>query len=161
VETGTYCQKNNCQPCVQGYCSKAFTPGFNEHGYDNDNEHNNKAIAYKKPAYRQAGLLYYGRQKKEDKMAYDIGYHIGYWVAFLFIGGLVGWLAGLIIRGRGFGIVADIIIGIVGATLGGWMAAVVGVSANSPAGAFLLSLVGAVVLVGLTRFAVRHSNISK
>jgi len=78
-------------------------------------------------------------------MAYDIGYHIGYWVAFLFIGGVVGWLAGLIIRGRGFGIVADVIIGVVGAMLGGWMAAIVRVSANSPVGVFLLSLAGAVV----------------
>ncbi len=82
---------------------------------------------------------------------------IGYWVWFLFIGGVIGWLAGLIIRGRGFGVIADIIIGIVGAMLGGWMARVIGISAGSSAGAFLLALVGAVVLVGLTRFVVRRA----
>ena len=80
---------------------------------------------------------------------------IGYWVWFLFIGGVIGWLAGLITRGRGFGLIGDIVIGIVGAMLGGWMAGVVGLSTNSSFGAFLLALVGALVLVGLTRLVVR------
>ena len=83
--------------------------------------------------------------------------NIGYWVWFLFIGGVIGWLAGVIVRGRGFGIIADIVIGIIGAMLGGWMAGVIGLSTGSSAGAFLLALVGAVVLVGLTRFVVRHA----
>lgn len=82
---------------------------------------------------------------------------IGYWVWFLFIGGVIGWLAGLITRGRGFGIIGDIVIGIVGAVLGGWMARVIGLSTNSSVGAFLLALVGAVVLVGLTRLVVRRA----
>ena len=81
---------------------------------------------------------------------------IGYWVWFFFIGGLIGWLAGLIVRGRGFGIVGDIVVGIVGAMLGGWMARVIGVSTSSTLGAFLLALVGAVVLVGLTRLVVKQ-----
>ena len=80
---------------------------------------------------------------------------LGYWIWFLFIGGVIGWLAGIIVRGRGFGIIGDIIIGIVGAILGGWMAGVIGISTGSSAGAFLLALVGAVVLVGLTRLIVR------
>jgi uncharacterized membrane protein YeaQ/YmgE (transglycosylase-associated protein family) len=81
---------------------------------------------------------------------------IGYWAWFLFIGGVIGWLAGLITRGRGFGVIGDIVIGIVGAMLGGWMAGAVGLSADSSAGAFLLALAGAVVLVGLTRLVVRQ-----
>ncbi len=80
---------------------------------------------------------------------------IGYWVWFLFIGGVIGWLAGVITRGRGFGIVGDIVVGVVGAMLGGWIAGVIGISANSSFAAFLLALVGAVVLVGLTRLIVR------
>ena len=82
--------------------------------------------------------------------------NVGYWVWFLFIGGVIGWLAGLIIRGRGFGIVGDIVIGIVGAMLGGWMARVLGLYAGNSLGAFLVALVGAVVLVGLTRLVVRN-----
>ena len=81
---------------------------------------------------------------------------LGYWVWFLFIGGIIGWLAGLIIRGRGFGIVGDIVIGIVGAMLGGWMARVIGIYPGSSVGAFLVALVGALVLVGLTRLVVRN-----
>ena len=83
--------------------------------------------------------------------------NVAYWVWFLFIGGVIGWLAGVIVRGRGFGIIADIVIGIIGAMLGGWMAGVIGLSTGSSAGAFLLALVGAVVLVGLTRLVVRHA----
>ena len=82
---------------------------------------------------------------------------VTYWVWFLFIGGVIGWLAGIIVRGRGFGIIGDVVIGIIGAMLGGWMAGVIGLSTGSSAGAFLLALVGAVVLVGLTRFVVRHA----
>ena len=83
--------------------------------------------------------------------------NIGYLVWFLFIGGVIGWLAGIIVRGRGFGIIGDILIGIVGAMLGGWMARAIGLSTGSSAGAFLMALVGAVVLVGLTRLVVRHA----
>ncbi|MDD5194695.1 MAG: GlsB/YeaQ/YmgE family stress response membrane protein [Candidatus Omnitrophica bacterium] len=81
---------------------------------------------------------------------------LGQWVWFLFIGGIIGWLAGLIVKGRGFGIIGDIAVGIVGAMLGGWMARFVGISTGSSVGAFLLALVGAVVLVGLTRLIVRN-----
>jgi len=82
---------------------------------------------------------------------------VGYWVLYLFTGGVIGWLAGLIIQGRGFGIIPDIVIGIVGAMLGGWIAGVMGLYTSSSAGAFLVALAGAVVLVGLTRFVVRHA----
>jgi uncharacterized membrane protein YeaQ/YmgE (transglycosylase-associated protein family) len=80
----------------------------------------------------------------------------GYWAWFLFIGGVIGWVAGLVTRGRGFGILGDIVIGIVGAMLGGWMANILGLSIGSSLGLFLMAVVGAVVLVGLTRFVVRH-----
>ena len=82
--------------------------------------------------------------------------NIGYWVWFLFIGGVIGWLAGIITTGRGFGIIGDIIVGIVGAMLGGWIAGVLGLYTGSSVGAFLMALVGAVILVGLTRFIVRN-----
>ncbi len=81
---------------------------------------------------------------------------VGYLVWFLFIGGVIGWIAGLITRGRGYGIPGDIVIGIVGAVLGGWMANILGLYVSSSLGAFLLAITGAVVLVGLTRFVVRN-----
>ena len=81
---------------------------------------------------------------------------VGYWVWFFIIGGVIGWLAGLIVRGRGFGIIGDIIIGIVGAMLGVWIARIIGLYTGSSLGAFLVALAGAVVLVGLTRIVVRR-----
>ncbi len=81
-----------------------------------------------------------------------MGHDVGRWVWFLFIGGIVGGLAGLIVKGRGFGIVGDIVVGVFGALLGGWMADVMGVYAYSSFGAFMTALVGAVILVSLTRF---------
>lgn len=80
----------------------------------------------------------------------------GFWLWFLFIGGVIGWLAGIITRGRGFGIFGDIVIGIVGAMLGGWIAEVLGLSINSSFGEFMMAILGAVILVGLTRLVVRQ-----
>jgi uncharacterized membrane protein YeaQ/YmgE (transglycosylase-associated protein family) len=82
---------------------------------------------------------------------------IWFWVWFLLMGGVVGWLAGVIIRGRGFGIIGDIVIGIVGAMIGGWIAGVLGLYTSNAIGAFLVALAGAVILVGLTRFVVRQA----
>jgi len=79
----------------------------------------------------------------------------GFWLWFLFIGGVIGWLAGIITTGRGFGIFGDIVIGIVGAMLGGWIAEVLGLSINSSFGEFMMAILGAVILVGLTRLVVK------
>ncbi len=78
-----------------------------------------------------------------------------YWVWFLVMGGIVGWLAGIIARGRGFGIFGDIVVGVVGAALGGWVANTMGLYASSAFGAFLVALAGAVLLVALTRLVKR------
>lgn len=78
------------------------------------------------------------------------------WVVFLVVGGVIGWLAGIITIGRGFGIVGDIAVGVVGALLGGWIARSIGLSAGgSVVGVFLVALAGAMILVGLTRFVTR------
>jgi uncharacterized membrane protein YeaQ/YmgE (transglycosylase-associated protein family) len=77
---------------------------------------------------------------------------IRYLVWLLFIGGMIGWLAGILNRGRGFGIVGDIMTGIVGAILGGWLVGRAGLSIDSLVVTLLLSLIGAVVLVGITHF---------
>ncbi len=78
-----------------------------------------------------------------------------YWVWFLVMGGIIGWLAGVLTRGRGFGIFGDIVVGIVGAGLGGWVARAMGLYTTSSLGAFLVALTGAVLLVALTRFIKR------
>ena len=77
---------------------------------------------------------------------------VGYWIWFIIIGVVIGWLAGIIVRGRGFGLIGDVVIGIVGAMFGGWISKILGLYSSSSVGAFLVALAGAVVLVGLTRF---------
>lgn len=76
-------------------------------------------------------------------------------VWFLVIGLVIGWMAGLIMKGRGFGIFGDIAVGVVGAVLGGWLANVTGLVSYSALGAFVTALVGALVFVGLIGFVQR------
>lgn len=66
---------------------------------------------------------------------------------FILIGLVVGWLAGLIVKGSGSGFLLNIVIGIVGAILGGWLFSLIGVSATSWWGSLITALVGAIVLL--------------
>jgi len=73
------------------------------------------------------------------------------------IGGVAGWLAGLVLRGTGYGIIGDIVVGLIGAFIGNWLVRALHVSIDlgSPvANRILVSVVGAVLLmliVGLLR----------
>jgi len=70
---------------------------------------------------------------------------------FLFIGLIAGWLAGQIMRGSGFGILGDIIIGVVGAFLGGFVFNLLGLNAHGTIGSIIMATVGAIVLLWLLR----------
>jgi uncharacterized membrane protein YeaQ/YmgE (transglycosylase-associated protein family) len=68
----------------------------------------------------------------------------------LIIGAIAGFLAGLIVKGYGFGIVGNIIVGIVGAVFGGWMLPRLGVFPGGDVGGQIISAtIGAVVLLFL------------
>ena len=66
---------------------------------------------------------------------------------FLIIGGLAGWLAGKIMKGRGFGLLGNLGIGIVGGVLGGFLFSLFGLSGTGIMGSLVTALVGAVVLI--------------
>lgn len=66
---------------------------------------------------------------------------------FLIIGAVAGWLAGQIMKGAGFGLLVNIIVGCVGAVLGGWLFGVLGFSSTGIIGSLITALVGAVVLL--------------
>jgi uncharacterized membrane protein YeaQ/YmgE (transglycosylase-associated protein family) len=71
---------------------------------------------------------------------------------FLLIGGLAGWIAGAIMKGGGFGILGDIVVGIVGGLVGGFLFRLLGLSSDgSLLGALVTSVVGAIVLIALVR----------
>lgn len=80
-------------------------------------------------------------------------------IIWLIVGGVAGFLAGLIVKGYGFGIIGNIVVGIVGAVLAGWLLPQLGVGfsvINPLVTSILYATVGAVillVLIGLVRRA--------
>lgn len=74
-----------------------------------------------------------------------------FFIWYLLIGLVAGWLANLIVRGRGGGLVVNLIVGIVGGVLGGWIFSLFGWLAVGTFGSLITSLVGAVVLLWLVR----------
>jgi uncharacterized membrane protein YeaQ/YmgE (transglycosylase-associated protein family) len=67
------------------------------------------------------------------------------------IGILAGFLAGKIMRGRGFGLLGDLLVGIVGSLLGGYIFAALGIHSAGVVGALVTATVGAIVLLFLVR----------
>ena len=70
---------------------------------------------------------------------------------FLLIGLIAGWLAGLVMKGGGFGIVGDMIVGVIGSFLGAWLFGLLGIGATGLLGRIITAFVGAVVLILLLR----------
>jgi uncharacterized membrane protein YeaQ/YmgE (transglycosylase-associated protein family) len=70
---------------------------------------------------------------------------------FLLIGIAAGMLAGKVMNGGGFGLVGDLIVGVIGALLGGFLFGLFGLSANGPLGSLVTATVGAIALIALLR----------
>ena len=68
-------------------------------------------------------------------------------IIFLALGAVAGWLAGLIMKGGGFGLIVNIIIGIVGGVIGGWAFGLLGFESTGLLGSMITSVVGAVILL--------------
>ena len=79
-------------------------------------------------------------------------------IIILLIGGIAGWLAGVVVRGFGFGILGNIVVGIVGAFLGSWLFPRLGVNLNlggGMIGSILFAFIGAVILLLLIKLIKR------
>jgi uncharacterized membrane protein YeaQ/YmgE (transglycosylase-associated protein family) len=73
-------------------------------------------------------------------------------VWFVLVGMVAGWLAGQLMRGGGFGLLGDIVVGIVGALIGGLLFSALGVyPGGGLLGAIIVATLGAVVLIVLLR----------
>jgi uncharacterized membrane protein YeaQ/YmgE (transglycosylase-associated protein family) len=71
---------------------------------------------------------------------------------WIIVGMIAGWLAGLVMRGGGYGVLVDIILGILGGLLGGWLFGLMGIwSGGGVIGSLIVAFVGAVILVAITR----------
>lgn len=75
-------------------------------------------------------------------------------IAWIVVGLIAGWLAGMVMKGGGYGLIGDIIIGIVGGLIGGFLASLV-FGADMVNGLNIVSIIvafiGAVILIALIR----------
>jgi uncharacterized membrane protein YeaQ/YmgE (transglycosylase-associated protein family) len=73
-------------------------------------------------------------------------------LVIIFVGIVAGWLAGLIIQGTGFGLIGDLIIGIIGAFIGDWMLPRLGIHLGiGLISAIINATIGAIVLLLIIR----------
>jgi uncharacterized membrane protein YeaQ/YmgE (transglycosylase-associated protein family) len=73
-------------------------------------------------------------------------------LVFIIIGAIAGWLAGLIVKGFGFGLVGNIVVGIVGALIAGWIFPRLGFAVGGGIlAAIIHATIGAVVLLVLIK----------
>ena len=73
-------------------------------------------------------------------------------IVSLIIGGVVGWLASLVMKtGAQMGVIANIVVGIIGAALGFWLAGALGIVAMGSRGVWIISILGAVVLIAILK----------
>jgi uncharacterized membrane protein YeaQ/YmgE (transglycosylase-associated protein family) len=75
-------------------------------------------------------------------------------IAWIVLGLIAGWLAGMIMRGGGYGIIGDIVLGILGALIGGWITGALlgrdminGFSIES----LIVAVIGAIILIAISR----------
>jgi uncharacterized membrane protein YeaQ/YmgE (transglycosylase-associated protein family) len=74
---------------------------------------------------------------------------------FLVIGILAGFLAGKIMKGSGFGIIGDLIVGVIGAFIGEWVFGLLGISSGGIIGLLVAAIVGALILLYVIRLVKR------
>lgn len=69
------------------------------------------------------------------------------WIWWIIIGAVAGWLAGKLMRGGGFGFIVNLLVGIAGAVIGGWVFGLLGIAAGGIIGSLVTALVGALLLL--------------
>ena len=77
-------------------------------------------------------------------------------IIWLIVGAVAGWLAGMVVKGGGYGLIGDIIVGIVGAFIAGWLLPRVGiVIGGGIIAAIINAFIGAVILLIILRLVRR------
>jgi len=71
---------------------------------------------------------------------------------FLLVGVIAGWLAGVLVKGGGFGLIGDLVVGIIGALIGGqFFSGLAGFAGGGLLGSILVATLGAVLLLVVLR----------
>ncbi len=74
------------------------------------------------------------------------------WIVSLILGGIVGWLASIIMKTNAqMGIIANVLVGVAGSLLGFWLAGLLGIAATGGIVRFLVALAGAALLIFILR----------
>jgi len=74
-------------------------------------------------------------------------------IAWIIVGLIAGWLAGMLMKGSGYGLIGDLVLGLIGALVGGWLFSIILPSAEPSGliGSIIVATIGAVVLVAIVR----------
>ena len=77
-------------------------------------------------------------------------------IVWLIVGAIAGWLAGMVVKGGGFGLIGDIVVGIIGAVIAGWLLPYLGINIGSGIVAAIIdAFIGAVILLVILRLIKR------
>ena len=77
-------------------------------------------------------------------------------IIWIIVGAIAGWLAGMVVKGGGFGLIGDIIVGIVGAIIAGWLLPQIGIAIGSGIIAAIIdAFIGAVILLVIIKLIKR------
>jgi uncharacterized membrane protein YeaQ/YmgE (transglycosylase-associated protein family) len=68
-------------------------------------------------------------------------------IIFLVVGAIAGWLAGMLMKGGGFSLIGNIIVGIIGSVVGGFAFGLFGIAAGGILGSIITATAGAVLLL--------------
>ena len=80
-----------------------------------------------------------------------------HFIVFLIIGGIAGWLAGRLMSGHGYGVIVDVILGVVGGLVGGWLVSTfLGIQTTGLIASFIVALIGACILVAIVHLIKRE-----
>ena len=68
------------------------------------------------------------------------------------VGGVIGWLASMVMKtGAQMGIIANVVVGIIGSSLGFWLAGVLGLAAYGAVARWIVAVAGAAILIFLLK----------
>ena len=82
-----------------------------------------------------------------------------YFLWYLLIGLAAGWIATLIFKGSGSGLLVNLIVGLVGGFLGGWLVSLFGWVPTGTFGTFIASVIGAIVLLWIVSLFTRRKTV--
>ena len=86
-----------------------------------------------------------------------------YYLWYLLLGLVAGWIANLIMKGGGSGLLINLIVGVVGSILGGWLFSLIGLAPVGTLGSLATAIVGAIILLWIVsainrRRVARHNQ---